>query len=156
MYMGFMKQGVSIMCAFFLFIFLGDWLNIGALLYALPVLWFYSFFDGINKMSMDDEDFYCLEDRYLFIEKLDFESLSRFVKKNNILIAVLLILIGGSSLFNVFVELIGRLINFYYINELARFVRWFVPQTVFALFIIWLGVKLINGKKKSLEDKKEF
>ena len=34
--------------------------------YLLPVLWFYSFFHTHNLNSMSDEEFYTLEDDYLF------------------------------------------------------------------------------------------
>lgn len=155
MYMGFMKQGTSLMGAFFLIIFLGNWLNIGAIMYALPVLWFYSFFDGINKMSLDDEEFYCLEDHYLFIENLDYGTITKFVKKYNILVSIILIILGGSVLFNTFLILISRMFNVWF-SDLAEFVRNFVPQTAFALFLIWLGVKLISNKKKNLEEKNDF
>ncbi|MBO5198713.1 MAG: hypothetical protein J6B85_09400 [Lachnospiraceae bacterium] len=154
MYMGFMKEGVSLMGAFFLTMFLESWLSIGALLYLLPVLWFYSFFDSMNKSSLDDEEFYCLEDHYLFIENLDRDNVIHFIKKYNVLAAIVLIVLGASILFNCFVRMIGTYFNFWIIQELANFVRWFVPQTIFACFIIWVGVKLISWKKKSIEDGK--
>ena len=66
MYMGFMKQGVSIMALFWLLIFLSAFLNIGPVLFILPILWCYSFFNVHNIRGMSDEEFYALEDDYLF------------------------------------------------------------------------------------------
>lgn len=43
MYMGFMNMGVSFMSVFFFVIFLSTWLDIGPLLFILPLIWFYSF-----------------------------------------------------------------------------------------------------------------
>ncbi len=51
MYMGFMKEGLSLMGMFFFILFLSSWLNIGPMLYVLPVLWFYSFFDAMNSRA---------------------------------------------------------------------------------------------------------
>ena len=153
MYMGFMKEGLSLMGMFFFILFLSSWLNIGPMLYVLPVLWFYSFFDAMNKMSLDDEEFYCLEDHFLFAEGLEKEKILWFLKKYSTVIAMVLIVFGVSILFNSFLDLVGHYLNFWIVRELADFVRWFVPQSVFALFIIWLGVKMIGEKKKRLDEK---
>ena len=48
MYMGFMRQGVSIMALFWLLIFLAAFLSIGPVLFILPILWCYSFFNVHN------------------------------------------------------------------------------------------------------------
>ena len=62
MYMGFMKQGLSIMAAFWLMIFLAAFLNLGPVLFVLPILWCYSFLNVHNIRGMSDEEFYALED----------------------------------------------------------------------------------------------
>ena len=54
MYLGFMKMGGSIMMLFWGIIGFGVLLNLGVLYFLLPVIWCYSFFDAINKNSMDD------------------------------------------------------------------------------------------------------
>ena len=66
MYMGFMKQGVSIMSVFWMLIFLAVFLNFGAVLFILPILWCYSFFNVHNLRGLSDEEFYEVEDDYLF------------------------------------------------------------------------------------------
>ena len=48
MYMGFFKQGISIMSLFFIMIVVSSWLELGPLMFVLPVLWFYSFFHVQN------------------------------------------------------------------------------------------------------------
>ena len=67
MYLGFMKRGVSMMCLFLgWFAFCGfTGFNIGMCL--LPVMWFYSFFQVHNLVSLPDEEFYQQEDDYLFL-----------------------------------------------------------------------------------------
>ena len=75
MYLGFMKQGVSLMGIFFLIWAVSGILNLPALLFVQPVIWFYSFFHVHNLNSMPDEEFYAVEDDYLFHQK-DFPFLT--------------------------------------------------------------------------------
>ena len=61
MYMGFMKRGVSVMCAFLGWIGICGVLQFGAGFYLAPVIWFYSFFSVHNLASLPDEEFYQIE-----------------------------------------------------------------------------------------------
>ncbi len=66
MYMGFMKMGVSLMGLFLGLIVVGSFFAQGIFLVIDVVVWFYGFFHAHNLRAMDDEDFYALEDTYLF------------------------------------------------------------------------------------------
>lgn len=55
MYLGYQKKGVIIMGAFFFSIFFMGWLGISMLLFLLPLIWFYSFFDAMH-MADDSND----------------------------------------------------------------------------------------------------
>lgn len=57
MYMGFMKQGLSLMTIFATLCAVGIWLDIKPLLFFAPIILLYSFFDATNKNSMDAEAF---------------------------------------------------------------------------------------------------
>ena len=48
MYSGYQKKGLVIMGAFFFSIFFMGWLGISMLLFLLPLIWFYSFFDAMH------------------------------------------------------------------------------------------------------------
>lgn len=147
MYMGFMKIGLSFMAAFFFVIFLSSWLDIGPLLFILPLLWFYSFFDCINKRYSTDEEFLLLEDSYLF-------SLDKFVRldkdifqKHRALSGILLLFLGGYLIWNNTLHLLSRYIPqeaYDAINNLTRL----APQIIIGLAIVAAGIKLIVGKKK--------
>lgn len=151
MYMGFMKRGVSLMSLFFLTIFLSSWLDIGPLLYVLPVLWFYSFFDSLNIAWADDAEFARLEDRYLFKS----ESFDRWNRKisgrGNLYCGILLVFFGAYLIFS-------RLISRFYsllLPEAAEVLSGIVsvfPQVFLGVVIVWIGVRLIAGKKKELEE----
>lgn len=150
MFMGFMKQGVSVMALFFLIILFSSWLGIGPLLYALPVLWFYAFFSSINLAWADEQQFAEAEDRYL----IKTEYLSQVNKKlsgrGRLYCGILLLVFG---LYLIFSRLIS---NFYFvlqpqISELFFNVLNIFPQLFLGTVIIIVGVRLIVGKRKELK-----
>ena len=65
MYMGFKKQGISIMLLFWGAIALASITGLGWLAMFLPVIWFYSFFNVHNLKSLSEEEFYSVDDNYI-------------------------------------------------------------------------------------------
>ena len=158
MYLGFMKQGLSILTATCLLSFLSIWLEIGALMIFFPIIWFYSFFDAINKNSMCDEDFYALEDDYCFhLEEIS-ALLARIIHgKQKLILAILLIFVGADILLKNFMYYLRILFGWDFVNVLEMYIGR-LPQLLFALFIILVGISLIKGKKielKQLENKED-
>lgn len=150
MYMGFMKQGVSIMAAFWLLIFFAAFLNMGPVLFILPILWCYSFFNVHNLRGMTDEEFYAVEDDYAFhLDKM--LPAEKWNKKQSKFLAVLLILIGIGLLWNNLVSWIDWLLP----DAFYWFLRDDIPQMVVAVLLIAGGIMLIKGKKREL-DKTEL
>lgn len=150
MYMGFMKQGLSIMTVFWGLIFIAAYLHIGPVLFVLPILWCYSFFNVHNLRGMSDEEFYAVEDDYVFhLEKV--VPLEKWSKKQNNILAGLLILVGATVLWNNITE--------YMYHLLPDRVYWRavndVPQIVIAVILIAAGAALIKGKKKALDSEQE-
>ena len=80
MFLGFFKQGISVMTVFFALIAGASWLNLGPILFVMPVLWFYSFFHVHNLASLSDEEFYSIQDDYLFISKNNENDKNRYIK----------------------------------------------------------------------------
>lgn len=148
--MGFMKQGLSIMAVFWGVIFIASYLNIGPVLFVLPILWCYSFFNVHNLRGITDEEFYAMEDDYVFhLEKvIPWEKWSK--KQNNIL-AGILILVGAMVLWN-------NLTDYMY-DLLPDWIYWSVakdvPQLVIALLLIAAGAGMIRGKKKALDSEQQ-
>ena len=70
MYLGFFKEGVSLMLLFIGVLVLSSWLYVDVLGLLAIVVWFYAFFDAINKNSMPDEEFAALEDHYVLLDYL--------------------------------------------------------------------------------------
>ena len=71
MFLGFFKEGVSIMTMFFGIIMLANWLYFDQFGFCAIIVWFYAFFDAMNKNSLPDEEFEELEDNYIWSSHLD-------------------------------------------------------------------------------------
>lgn len=151
MYMGFMKMGLSFMSMFFFIVFLSSWLHIGPLLFLLPLIWFYSFFDCINKQSMAQEEFELIEDEYMFsldkLLKLDL----KLIKKRNLFLGILLVIFGVYCIWEniryTIQPYIGR-IAYNFLNNIIST----APQLTVGIAIIVIGIKLIMGKKKEMDE----
>jgi len=147
MFMGFMKQGISFMSMFFFVIFLASWLNISPLMFVLPILWFYSFFDAINKMSLSDEEFYGLEDYFvLSIDKI-FIFENAFFKRRKIFLGVVILVLGIYFLWNNIWHNLQSLFPDY-VNNVISEISDIVPQLMLGVIILVIGVRLISSKKK--------
>jgi hypothetical protein len=150
MYMGFMKRGLVLMSAFFLLIFLSAFLNTGALMLIMPILWFYAFFDTHNLRSMPDDEFYALEDDFVIINQIPKDSLRIFRDKYKNIIALVLIVIGVSILWNNFFDLVRSMLPDYISNAIYN-IGYYIPQLFIGAAIVALGLYLIRGKKKELD-----
>ena len=152
MFMGFMKLGVSLMGLFFLIFVAANLTGLGFLLYLAPVLWFYAFFDGINKCFMTDDKFSELEDRWLFpLEKIHMPE-NGLPSKYKLAGGICLVLLG---LFMIWNNILPRYIIPLFPAALERVfdnVFYAMPQLIIAVAIIGIGIKLIIGRKKELNN----
>jgi len=149
MYMGFMKMGVSLMVLFALIIILAVWLNQGAIAAFCVIAWFYSFFQANHLASLSDEEFYQVEDSYLF-GMGGLPGVEGFVKEHNKWIAVLLIFLGACLLWDSMANLLYYVLpdEFHFISGTMRRIGDYVPSLVIGGGIIALGVKMIGGRKE--------
>ncbi len=51
LYLGLQRRGIQLMAAFLFSIYILDILRLGIFLFLIPIIWFYSFFDGLQKAS---------------------------------------------------------------------------------------------------------
>ena len=155
MYNGFMKLGVSFMGLFFGIWMVASVINIGPIAFLAAVVWFYSFFDCINKIFQDDDEFYAQEDRYLFTrEQLEKWNINIF-RERNMLAGIVLIILGIYALWN---NVVLHIISEYGLLSPAVYqailnIGNIIPQLVVGGLVIWAGATLIMGKKKEIEDK---
>ncbi len=150
MFMGFMKLGVSLMSLFFLLLFLSSWLNIGPLLYALPVLWFYSFFSSINMAWADDQQFSELEDHYCFKAESFSQVNKRLSGRGGLYIGMLLLFFGIYLIFSKLIQNLYSSLRVEIADMLLNVVN-VLPQIFLGAIIVIIGVRLIIGKRRELK-----
>lgn len=151
MYLGFMKRGVSLMSSFFLIIFISAWLNLEPFLLTLPIIWFFSFFDTHNLRSMPDEKFLALKDDFILIPDLLKESAHAVKGKYRNVIAIALIVLGFTLIWNNMYYIIRTYLPNIVADVIYRIGR-ITPQLVIGVAIIALGILLIRGKKEELDE----
>lgn len=148
--MGFRKQGVSIMVAFWGLIALAIATEQAYLIMGLPIIWFYSFFNVHNLKNLSEEEFYSLEDNYLFHAEKLIDNPTGFTKQYRNVVAVILIAVGSLMLIKCMVSMACEYLP-WVIARIISGVLNFIPQIAIALGIIYLGFYLIQGKKKELD-----
>ena len=150
MYMGFMKRGLSLMTIFFFVIFLSAWLNLGTLLFSLPIIWFFAFFDTHNLRSAPDEEFYALVDDYLLLPDIPKDKFQSFQKKYRNVLGITFLVIGVSVLWKNLFQTIRHWLPAQVRHIISDFI-YILPQLCIGIGIIVLGIYLIRGKKRELD-----
>lgn len=154
MYLGFMKEGMGIMATAFGLLMLSSWSGLDLFIYLMPLIWFYSFFNVHNKVSLSDEEFYALEDHYPF-------RLNQLLPKENLngrqtkIFGWLLILFGIMIIWRPAIQSFLEAVRVYISDELADVVGNFLyraPQYIIAVILIVCGIRLIRNKKKELDE----
>lgn len=126
MYLGHQKRGLIFMGIFFFTIFFMGFLNISFLVFLLPLIWFYSFFDAYHTLKGKDT------------EDIDISAI--LPKINHKYIGGALIVVGVLVMFqNIVYPIIGQYLDY-------RFANYFQTLIVSLLFIIG-GIKILKGKK---------
>ena len=149
MYMGFMKMGISTMSIFMFIFFVAVTLEFGALMIICLVIWFYSFFHVHNLASLPDEEFYSIEDEYIF-HFTDPSAVGKdFYKNNRRIFAYFLIFLGVITVWQGILSMLYR----YLPNVIYDFIWSFthdIPKLAAGIAILLLGISMIRGKKKEI------
>lgn len=137
LYLGLQRRGIQLMAAFLFSIYILDVLRLGIFLFLIPIIWFYSFFDGLQKASKYEDE--PLEDTpiiaYLFNHQkwigIGLVLLGLYYLTTNILLPILSPML---------MDLIDFDIRYW-------FERYFQTAVVCILFIGG-GLKLLTGKRE--------
>lgn len=156
MYLGFYKMGLSLMSLFTIIITLISSLNISVLSFLIPVIWFYSFFHVHNLNALPDEEFYGIEDNWLFFQDIHDVKLHDFFNQHKRTIAFIMIFLGANVIWNIFQGILFRILGLFNIhNEIYHIIRnisYSIPQCLIGIAIIYIGIQLIKGKKEDLDS----
>lgn len=131
MYLGIMRKGMELMAAFFLAFYLTDFLRISLFMMAVPIIWFYSMFDVMHKVSLKEE-----------INKNEMLMISKFGFTNNYgkLFGIALVFIG---LVLILQQMALPVVNEIFGYQIGNYVR----TGIIAVLFIAGGVKLLIGSK---------
>lgn len=126
MYLGYQQKGLVLMGAFFFAIFFMGWLNLSMLLFILPLIWFYSFFDAFHTLNGNS------------VEDIDMTKILPNIKDEYIGFG--LIGIGLLIFFQrVVYPLIATYMDWQFINNMQA--------SIVALIFIIVGIKMLRKKK---------
>ena len=151
MYMGFMKNGFSLMLCFLLpFALIVIYGGLDFLMPICAVMWFYGFFHARNYAGMDDMTFDAMTDKYIWEEfsDLNFNKVSGKTAKK--WIAAALIVIGAALIWDYFSGILYRLIPEGYWDDIYPALSN-IPQVVISILMVIVGIRMVVGKKKELD-----
>ncbi len=156
MYLNMMKKGITIMCIFWGIIAVGGFLNLPFLMFLLPVIWFYSFFETHNIKRLPEEQRLVMDHRFyqdLFGEGVTGAKARSFLDRRHKYIGIGCIILGVYMILNNFYNAYWRIVA-EYIPGLDEFIR-FLPTLFVAVLIILVGVHMLRGGKKDGVSKTE-
>nr|WP_176215312.1 hypothetical protein [Cytobacillus gottheilii] len=140
LYLGLQKRGVQLMAAFLFSVYILDVLRLGIFLFLIPIIWFYSFFDGLQKSSRYGEE-----------ELEDVPIISYFINHQR-WIGIGLVVVGLYYMTtNILLPIVAPMI--YDFDIWYVFNRYFQTAVV-CIVLIAGGIKLLSGnlEKKKSED----
>ncbi|KGA95816.1 hypothetical protein AJ85_10475 [Alkalihalobacillus alcalophilus ATCC 27647 = CGMCC 1.3604] len=141
LYLGLQRRGLQLMALFLIGLFLMDLLRLTMFLFLIPIIWFYSFFDALQKVAQYDEN---LKDVPIFTA---FQNYQKWI-------GIGAILLGGYYLFDqvlihalapTFEQHFGMDLRFWFYNYFQTF--------IVCTLLIAAGVYLLSGSKK--QEKKD-
>lgn len=148
MYMGFKKQGLSIMLLFYSLFAIGASTGMDWIIMFFPIVWFYSFFNVHNLKSLSEEEFYSVEDNYILHLDEFLGNTSVILTKYRLVVAILMITFGASILWSGLSDALYWILP-HSLANLLNSIGYMLPQLVLAVCIILGGVYLLKHKKET-------
>jgi len=160
MYLGKMNRGLSLMALFFGDIALGS--IFPPVFFLLPLIWFYAFFDCLNLSGLSQVQLDRVPDEFGFgmLDQVNFQKFKKKIpaKTGGLLAGWALIIVGVYMLYDMLTyRLVGMLESFLRVD-----LGWLssllgrLPQMLISVLIIWLGIRLIRGSKRSADDVRQY
>jgi hypothetical protein len=143
LYLGLQKRGIQLMAAFLFSIYILDILRLGIFLFLIPIIWFYSFFDAMQKVSKYGE------------EDIEDVPIISYLINHQKWIGIGLVVMGLYYLFMnvvipVFAPMLSNMINI----DLMYWVQSYFQTGIVCVLLIGGGIKLLAGSKHKREEKK--
>ncbi|MFD1777100.1 hypothetical protein ACFSFW_00185 [Fredinandcohnia salidurans] len=141
LYLGLQKRGIQLMAAFLFAIYILDVLRLSLFLFLIPIIWFYSFFDALQKVSKHGE------------EDLEDVPVVSYIVNHQKWVGFGLIALGIYYLLvNVVLPTVGPMIMRVFNFDLQYFYYNYFQGTIICILLIGGGLKLMVGSKKRKEN----
>jgi hypothetical protein len=138
LYLGYQRRGTQLMAAFLFSIYILDVLRLGIFLFLVPIIWFYSFFDGLQRASKHGKE--PLE---------DIPIVSYFINQQK-WIGIGLVSLGVYYLLtNIMLPVISQYLEI----DLHNWVYNYLQTILVCILLIGGGLKLLSGSKKNASKK---
>ena len=135
MYLGYQKKGLVLMGGFFFAIFFMGWLQLSFLLFLLPLIWFYSFFDAFHTLNGSD------------VEDMDISKLLPTIKPEYIgigLVGIGVLIALQKVFYPILSQVLSKIFNYHNLYQ----VRNYIQTSIVALIFIIGGIKILHKNKK--------
>ncbi|WP_416151179.1 hypothetical protein ACM26V_09505 [Salipaludibacillus sp. HK11] len=140
LYLGYQRRGIQLMAAFLLSIYVLDLLRLGVFIFLIPIIWFYSFFDGLQKASRQEE---AIDDQPVF----------PYLVNHQRWIGIGFILLGAYFILDrVFIPAVAPQIAEFMQIEVSMWYYEYFQIFVVSIILIAGGIKLISGSKKKRSE----
>lgn len=144
LYLGLQRRGIQLMAAFLFSIYILDALHLGIFLFLVPIIWFYSFFDGMQKASRIGD------------ETLEDTPIISHLVNNQKWLGIGLIVLGTYYLFtSIFLPVFGPKVNEILNIDFQYWFDRYFQVTIVCILLIGGGIKLLMGSKKKPVNKEE-
>ena len=127
MYLGFFKQGISIMTLFWAIVAIAGGFSAEFLVIFLPVIWFYSYFHVHNLKELPEEEFYAIEDSYIFHLDQIFSGFHNTSSRQLKAASVLLIVFGAAIVWNG----VSDLLTGFFQTSLEPCTKYYVSDSIY-------------------------
>jgi hypothetical protein len=137
LYLGLQKRGIQLMAGFLFAIYILDLLRLGFFFFLIPIIWFYSFFDGLQKASKMEEG--PVEDTPIISGIVNHQKWVGFG------------LVGLGIYFlasNIIIPAIAPHLDEWIGSNLEYWFRDYFQKGLVCILLIGGGIKLLSGSKK--------
>lgn len=134
MYLGYQRKGLVLMGGFFFAIFFMGWLNLSFLLFLLPLIWFYSFFDAFHTLNGNK------------VEEIDIERLIPVINIKYIGIGLI-----GIGIIVGFQRIIYPILNQYIEDYIVNYIQ----TSIVSLIFIFAGIKMLKKREVEIIEEDE-
>ncbi|GKU84494.1 hypothetical protein [Niallia sp. NCCP-28] len=139
LYLGLQQRGIQLMAAFLFSIFILNELRMGIFLFLIPLIWFYSFFDGLQKASKAGED-----------QLLEDTPVISYLINHQKWFGVGLVLLGIYYLMlNILLPIFSPKLNEIFNIDLQYLFYQYFQTGIVCIILIFGGIYLLKGKKKA-------